>query len=60
MTTITIELPDELAEEARSQGLLGVRVVEAMIRDVLRRRAHYDASSDLPDGFVMEQLAALP
>ena len=23
------------------------------------RRAHYDASSDLPDGFVMEQLAAL-
>ena len=24
------------------------------------RRAHYDASSDLPDGFVMEQLAVLP
>ncbi len=39
MTTITIELPDELAEEARSQGLLAGRAVEAMIRDALRRRA---------------------
>ena len=39
MTTITIELPEELAEEARSQGLLAARAVEAMIRDALRRRA---------------------
>ena len=39
MTTITIELPDELAEEARSQGLLAGRAVEAMMRDALRRRA---------------------
>ena len=39
MTTISIELPDELAEEARSQGLLAARAVEAMIRDALRRRA---------------------
>ncbi len=39
MTTITIELPEELAEEARSHGLLAARAVEAMIRDALRRRA---------------------
>ena len=39
MTTITIELPEELAEEARSQGLLAAGAVEAMIRDTLRRRA---------------------
>ncbi len=39
MTTITIELPDELAEEARSHGLLAAGAVEAMIRETLRRRA---------------------
>ena len=37
--TITIELPDELAEEARSHGLLAAGAVEAMIREALRRRA---------------------
>ena len=39
MTTITVELPDDLAEEARSQGLLAAGAVEAMIRETLRRRA---------------------
>ena len=39
MTTITVELPDDLAEEARSHGLLGAGAVEAMIRETLRRRA---------------------
>ena len=39
MTTITIELPEELAEEARSHGLLASSAVEAMIRETLRRRA---------------------
>ena len=39
MTTITIELPDELAEEAKSQGLFTASAVEAMIRETLRRRA---------------------
>lgn len=39
MTTITIELPDELAEEARSHGLFTASAVEAMIRETLRRRA---------------------
>ena len=36
---VTIELPDELAEEARSQGLFAAGAVEAMIRETLRRRA---------------------
>lgn len=39
MTTLTIELPDKLAEEARSNGLLAPSAIEAMIRDALRRRA---------------------
>ena len=39
MTTITVELPDDLAEEARSHGLLAASAVEAMIREALRRRA---------------------
>ena len=50
MTTITIELPEELAEEARSQGLLAARAVEAMIREALRRRAGrelLDAANEL-------------
>lgn len=50
MTTITIELPEELAEEARSRGLLAASAVEAMIRDALRRRAGrelLDAANEL-------------
>ena len=39
MTTITIELPDNLAEDARSHELLAAGAVEAMIRETLRRRA---------------------
>ena len=39
MTTITVELPDDLAEEAQRQGLLESAAVEAMIRETLRRRA---------------------
>ena len=39
MTTLTIELPDELAEEARNRGLLVPDAVEAMIRERLRASA---------------------
>ena len=42
MTTLTIELPDELAEEARTKGLLAPGAIEAMIRDALRRSAAGD------------------
>ena len=38
VTTLTIELPDELAQEARERGLLASAAIEAMIRDALRRR----------------------
>ena len=39
MTTLTIELPDELAAEARNRGLLVPEAVEAMIRERLRASA---------------------
>ena len=39
MTTLTIELPDDLADEARTRGLLAPSAIEAMIRDALRRGA---------------------
>ena len=39
MTTLTIELPDELAEEAKGRGLLVPDAIEAMIRDKLRGSA---------------------
>ena len=42
MTTLTIEFPDELAEESRTKGLLAPGAIEAMIRDALRRRAAGD------------------
>ena len=56
MTTITIELPDELADEARNHGLLTAGAVEDMIRETLRRRAARElleaagklAAADLP------------
>ena len=50
MTTLTIELSDELAEEARTSGLLAPSAIEAMIRDALRRRAGrelLDAANEL-------------
>ena len=39
MTTLTIELPDELAAEARNRGLLVRDAVEATIRERLRASA---------------------
>ena len=39
MATLTIDLPNKLAEEAKSHGLLAAGAVEAMIRESLRRRA---------------------
>ena len=39
VTTLTIELPDELAAEARNRGLLVPDAVEAMIRERLRASA---------------------
>ena len=39
MTTVQIDLPDELAQNAASAGLLSAEAMEAMLRDQLRRRA---------------------
>ncbi len=39
MTTLTIDLPDNLAEEAKQAGLLTPNALEAILRETLRRRA---------------------
>lgn len=39
MTTVQINLPDELAQKAASAGLLTAEAVESMLREQLRRRA---------------------
>lgn len=39
MTTLTIELPDKLAEEAEQAGLLAPSAIEAILRESLRRSA---------------------
>ena len=38
MTALTIELPDELVDEARDAGLLSPEEIEAMLRERLRKR----------------------
>ena len=38
MTTLTIDLPDNLAQEARDAGLLNPEAIETMLRENLRRR----------------------
>ena len=52
MTTLTIELPDTLAAEAKRAGLLTSSAIEAILRESLRR----SASNDL--FFAADQLAA--
>ena len=39
MTTVQINLPDELAQKAASAGLLSAEAMEGMLREQLRRRA---------------------
>ena len=39
MTTLTIELPDNLAQEAKEAGLLNPEALESLLRETLRRRA---------------------
>lgn len=39
MTTVQIDLPDELAQKAASAGLLSAEAMEAMLREQLRRSA---------------------
>jgi hypothetical protein len=39
MTTVQINLPDELARDAQAAGLLTPEALEQMLREQLRRRA---------------------
>lgn len=39
MTTLTIDLPDNLLKEAKNAGLLAPNAIEAMLRETLRHRA---------------------
>ena len=39
MTMIEIKLPDELAERARSAGLLSGNAIQQLLEDAMRRRA---------------------
>lgn len=39
MTTVQIELPDELARQAQEAGLLSPETLESLLRDQLRKRA---------------------
>lgn len=38
MTTLTIDLPDNLPKEAQDAGLLGPSAIETLLRENLRRR----------------------
>ena len=40
MTTITIELPDDIAEHARREGLLSAQAISQLLREVLQWRSH--------------------
>ena len=54
MTALTIELPDQLVDEARDAGLLSPEEIEAMFRERLKKRGVdelFDAA---------ERLAATP
>lgn len=39
MTTLTIDLPDQLAKEAQDAGLLSREAIANMLRESLRRRS---------------------
>lgn len=39
MTQVTIELPDQLAEQARKEGLLSPVAVQRLIEEAIQRRA---------------------
>ncbi len=39
MTTLTIDLPDNIAEEAKDAGLLAPEVLAQLLKDAIRRQA---------------------
>ena len=65
MTTLTIDVPDSLAKEARDAGLLAPEVIAGILRDTLRRKradqlfeaADELAAADLPP-MAMDEIQA--
>lgn len=65
MTTLTIDVPDNLAKEARDAGLLAPEVIAGILRDTLRRKradqlfeaADELAAADLPP-MTMDEIQA--
>ncbi len=53
MTNITVSLPDELAQQAQSAGLLSPEAIERLLRDAMKKRRVDQLFS------TMGQLAAL-
>lgn len=53
MTTVQIELPDQLAEEARRAGLLTKEAIERLMREAIRRQAVAELKQ------AMDKMAAL-
>jgi hypothetical protein len=52
MTTLTIDLPDNLIKEAKSAGLLTPNAIETLLRETLRHRASnelFSAADKLAD-----------
>lgn len=50
MTSLTIQLPDELAAEAKQAGLLDSAILSAMINDkLLQRRKEVEQSTEVLD-----------
>ena len=47
MTTVQIDLPDALAQRARSQGLLSDSAVQKLLEDAMRRQAGYQLMQTL-------------
>ena len=54
MTTVQIDLPDQLAQEAKRAGLLSRESIEQLLREAVRRRALNDLEN------AMQHVAAAP
>lgn len=54
MTTVQIQLPDELAQTAKAAGLLTPQAIEAMLREQLRKQRVDQLFT------AMDKMAALP
>jgi len=55
MTTVHIDLPDQLVQQARSAGLLDPQKMEALLRSQLRREA-FDSLRAVHDRLPTEEI----